>query len=146
MKQLREVLVVDLPWPYRPFRCAYYPRVKWLLDAEEPGDAQAASYCGEMLTRLTPEEVAGCPFHTVDWRRAADLAVSLHRAGVKPGTEGFDASALTGGAGEGELSAIRSFWTEPISWQRGQASVSNGQHRICALKLSGATHALIEAY
>lgn len=145
MRQLEEVLVDDLPWLYKPFRCGHYSRVEWLLDAEEPGDAQAASYCGEMLGRLRSEEVAECPFHTVDWRLVAGLAVSLHRVGLNPGSDPFHASALEGGAGEDELSAVRSFWIEPISWQRGQASVSNGQHRCCALKLSGATRALIEA-
>jgi hypothetical protein len=119
MKRLREVSVDDLPWPHKPFRCGHYLRVKWLLDAEEPGDDQAASYCGEMLRRLSPEEVAACPFHSVDWRLVADVAVSLHRAGLVPGTDAFAESATAAGAGEEELFAIRSFWSEPISWQRG---------------------------
>lgn len=145
MRQLCEVLVDDLPWPFKPFRCVHYPRVRWLLDAENPDTATAATRCSEMLTRLTPEEVAACPYHSADWGLAAEVSVSLHREGLRPGTGVFEEAALAGGAKEDELWAIRSFWTEPISWQRGQPSVTNGQHRICGLKLSGATLALIEA-
>jgi hypothetical protein len=145
VKQLHEALVEDLPWPFKPFRCLHYPRVRWLLEAEEPDTASAATLSSAMLRRLTPEEVNACPYHSADWRLAAELSVSLHRDGLRPGTNAFEKAALAGGAEEDELWAIRSFWTEPISWQRGQASVTNGQHRICALKLSGATVALIEA-
>jgi hypothetical protein len=142
---LREVPVDALPWPWNPSRCAWYPRFVESLGGRNLDERGRGDVFRKVVRDLAPSEIRMCWYHATNWNLAAQLAVALYRDQKKPSDPGFAPYATRNGAGADEIEAVYSFWDDPIIWADGAETVTNGQHRTCALKVSGAEIALVEA-
>jgi hypothetical protein len=139
---LQVVAVSDLPWPCGPFKCAFEDRFEKLALGIAPEDDERRSFLfGEMVTELSQKELQRCPYHQIDWEAAAEAAIEAWEKGVRWSDPRF--SAITDKY-EAEWEASFSFFAYPILWHPRQITVDNGQHRICALKRSGAKRCLVE--
>ena len=140
---LTTVRVEDLPVPHHLFKCRYADRSGKLVERyqDEPGRAG-----NEFLTALTDEEAARCRYHQRDWSKIAALSVAV-LARIQEGQQRDKAiSAISRRfklSDKDELELLCLF-ADPICWGLGAHELSNGQHRVCALKKSGAEFCIVE--
>lgn len=141
--------VAALPPPHNPFRCPHAKRYINLLRAQcglgegrcwppqaTRADERAAGWCFD--ASLGPADLAACGYHRGDWRTAADAAVRAWRE-LGEWSEWAVSEWLAGlGLEEVTERAANSLLLEPICWGEGDPGVTNGQHRACALRHSGA--------
>lgn len=149
------VPVADLPWAHHPFRCPYSAD----FDAAVPGPvtphgratpewvpefSQAARhpYIAAFARSLTEEQLRRCAYHRPNWRWAAAAAVAGFERGIVPEPGEVAREARAAGETSETAEALYSFWLEPI-FLNGPL-LGNGQHRMCALKLTGVPRCLIE--
>jgi len=134
------VAVADLPWAHNPFRCAHRARfeaIRGHYDKDFDGHIPAGAH---FFLHLDAEQLAACPYHQHDWVAIADASIVLLE-GLTPASERRDvfsaaAELLPDGPDREQLVCL---FTDPIVWSPGHTSITNGQHRACALKASGAT-------
>jgi hypothetical protein len=131
-EQFRVVRVSSLPFAHNPFKCDH----RQLFD-ESAEDATAEGR--RFFQSLSAAQFAACAYHqTTDWRTLASASVRLFRGFAdRPvcellrAVEGLPSS-------EWDREALYGLFVDPIVWGRGNESVTNGQHRICAIRASGA--------
>lgn len=134
--------VEDLPFPHHLFKCLYKARFEELMTRfEEPGRAGQ-----EFIARLTLEEASRCPYHQVDWPTIARLSIAV-LARIQEGQRRDLAIReisrrfhLT----NRDQAELLSLFIDPISWGFGSPQLSNGQHRVCAMKKAGAEFCIVE--
>jgi hypothetical protein len=125
--------VASMPWPRNLFNCEWRDRAGAVEDLDL-GASQVAMR--SMVLGLTARELVACPYHRPDWRRAADAAVTLVEQTGQLVEEDLRRTAR---GMDGETAwALYSFVGQPIIWNGGD-ELSNGQHRVCAMKLAGAS-------
>jgi hypothetical protein len=133
----RIVEVATLPWPRCLFRCPLHSAlqgdIKFMKDLHE---AQAATR--RLSLSLSGDEVAKCPYHRPDWRLAADTAVALLERTGGLTVEIADQAVRSIEMDDETAWALISLVADPILWGGGD-EVANGQHRVCAMKLAGAS-------
>ena len=147
-EQLRErfepVRVRKLPAPHNPSSCALHDRFVTIA-ARTPNadrswdDARVAGR--EFIRSLTPSDRAQCRYHAADWRRIADESVRIIQE-VGPG----EAAAYARAARRSHVPKIEREWLvglfeDPVFVS--ERGFSNGQHRGCALRFSGAARAAV---
>lgn len=131
------VPVAEFPFAHRPSRCPHHERF-----------CEVARACGEVsegvvgarwhLT-LTAEDFAACEFHGADWLSIAAASVAVLKAAGPTATSDDLAEACEEqGLAKKELCWLYSLFEEPIHWYPGSPSVTDGQHRLCALRAAGA--------
>jgi hypothetical protein len=133
------VAVADLPWAHNPFKCAHRDRfraIRGLYAKDAGGDVPAGAH---FFLGLDAEQLAACPYHQHDWVAIADASIVLLED-LAPDSERhhvFSAAAelLPDGPDRKQLVCL---FTDPIVWSPGHTTITNGQHRTCALKASGA--------
>jgi hypothetical protein len=137
--------VGDLPPPHRPFQCAHAARFETILNAgasafPDSGDAHLAAG-REFLNTLTAADLAGCRYHQADWKPITNESVRIVEALGEQDTERYVVDAnhsyLTGSDRRGLVSLL----THPIDIRGG--GYTDGQHRACALRFSGAARAAV---
>jgi hypothetical protein len=140
---LRSLPVVALPFAHGPFRCPHNQR---FLDLARMYDDLERTVVGaHWYLTLTPEDFAQCPFHQCDWRKVADTSVAIIDS-LAPGATRDDLIAACSEQdlqGQ-ELEGLLSLFTFPIDWTPGTPSVTNGQHRLCALRAAGAEECVVD--
>jgi hypothetical protein len=141
---LRVVAVAELPWPHHPFRCAHAERFSDLEQLYPPGARETGAVGAHWHTTLTPTDYAGCGYHAADWNTAAHAAVQIAQAGIPTSLAALRAAIETLGVPDETAAAALSLFTDPIGWSPGTPQVTNGQHRVCALRASGAPLAVID--
>lgn len=141
-EMLAVVDVAALPCTHNPGRCAYRDR---LLELELSYPSDAAAVAGaHWFVSLNPADTT-CQAHRADWAAAAQAAVAVLEAGTARERDALlDALAATNLPSE-TARAAASFFTQPIAWVPGSATVINGQHRSCALKLAGVQRCVVDA-
>jgi hypothetical protein len=129
--------VADLPWPHNLFRCGWAERFAAATDhLDARSELQAAT--ADTARALSPDEVAACPVHQTDWKRAASIAVAV----VEAGGDLDDLDRSVEGLEFDLVDAAASFFYHPIFLDGD--GLGNGQHRVCAMKLGGAQRCPIE--
>lgn len=130
--------VTDLPSPYNPFRCMYRDR----FDSSQQAAGQA------FLESLTADEVRACWYHMADWAAIADESVRIvDKVGrLKPEGQYLREarqSNLSDGdqSWDSDLRWLISLFEQPIIIAGG--GYTDGQHRACALRFSGAPRAVV---
>jgi hypothetical protein len=139
VREMQAVAVADLPWPHKPSECAHAERfeeIRRLYDESFGGHIPAGA---QFFLSLTDDDFASCRYHQHDWRRIADASVELLEA-LGP-TSDFDevvdrAAVLIDV--EADRKELIFLFSDPIKWTPGASSITNGQHRTCALKAAGA--------
>lgn len=144
---LTTVRVADLPAPHHLFKCLYADRSGELVERYEDSNETDPGRAGrQFLSTLTVEEAARCPYHRADWQTVGALSVAV-LARIQDGLRREKALAAISrrhGLGEEDESALRGLFWDPIHWGFGADGLDNGQHRVCALKMSGAELCVVE--
>ncbi|MEU1628266.1 hypothetical protein ABZ746_23635 [Streptomyces sp. NPDC020096] len=133
---IRPVAACQLPWPHGLFKCPYGPRAKRLAATYPKGNSQTAH--AELFAQLRPQDFAACPYHQADDWAAIAKAVLAHARAEREGDDEradqlYDAAHLT----ERDRAWFRSLISGHIWWDTGQKHLTNGQHRLCALRAAG---------
>lgn len=144
LAEMEAVAVVDLPWAHLPSKCANFSdfeKVRALYDDSREGEVPAGAH---FFLALDAERFAGCPYHRQDWRAIAAASVELF-ARLRPEADGDDirreaSRLLPEGPDRDELTFL---FFDPIIWSPEASSVTNGQHRTCALKAADAPECVV---
>lgn len=132
--KVRAVSAAELPWPHSLFKCPYAERGKDIARTYPGGRRADQTAHAELFAGLTEEEFAACPYHRGDWPAIAEAVLAF--AEVNEDEEPERASALY--AME-HLSPRDREWaqrmlSDHIWWEEGSTSLTNGQHRVCAMR------------
>ncbi|MEU4229624.1 hypothetical protein AB0F17_35455 [Nonomuraea sp. NPDC026600] len=139
VNRVRLVPLSSLPWPHGLFKCAHAPAGERLArgyphDKHSDGASQAAH--AELFTQLSAQDFAACPYHQANWPLIGEIA---RRAVAGPERDWRDAltPADTASLTRQDEHWLDSFEIDPIAWDDGHDSITNGQHRLCALRAAG---------
>lgn len=144
LDEMAVIAVADLPWAHNPSRCAHADRFQ-VIESVYPASGFAVPAVGAQWFLTLSESFRGCPYHQVDWLRIAAASVDLLQQKEDGATIESVLEAVAdvfGHTPEHELCV--SLFTDPIVWQPEQTSVTNGQHRTCALKAAGAPLCVVD--
>jgi hypothetical protein len=140
---LRIVPVAALPFPHHPFRCPH--RQRFLDLAKLYDDHEWVVAGAHWYLTLMSDDLAQCEFHRCDWRRVADASVAILESLSPTATRGDLMDACSAQRLQSpELEGLLSIFTEPIDWTPGSPTVTNGQHRLCALSAAGAERCVVD--
>lgn len=134
--------VRELPLPHNPSSCHWVPRFRAIekrLAGCFADDELAAGR--EFLTTLSPEDRSLCEFHAADWAAIADESVRIIDELGSRSPDNYVAAVDDSPLAEPELGWLDSLFRDPIDVKGG--SYTNGQHRGCALRFSGAERAAV---
>ncbi len=147
LEEMQAVSVADLPWPHNPSRCAHFDRfneVQQLYDGKFDRHVPAGAH---FFLTLAEDDLAACRYHQHDWQAIAAASVTLlDRLPYNADRDTIIAAAsnlLPSGPDRDELIYL---FSDPIAWAAGESSITNGQHRTCALKASGASKCAVMVY
>ena len=136
--------VAALP-PPAPFRCAHTARFERLLEeidgGAEPSRGARLEAGRRFLASLTPDDRAACRYHHGDWRAVADESVRIIQTLGPREREAYKEAAQRLALPERDRRWLVSLFASPVEIRGDE--YSNGQHRACALRFSGAEHAAV---
>ncbi|MHB1526757.1 MAG: hypothetical protein ACYCZN_10845 [Candidatus Dormibacteria bacterium] len=141
----RAIPVGELPPPHAPFRCAHsnrYDQILVRLGSQEGDDLVDRELRAGMLflQSLTEADLAVCSWHQADWRSIANQGVAvLEELGARDDKD-YEEAARKRLRGQ-DRGLLESLFRDPILVGRG--GYTNGQHRGCALRFSGAERAVV---
>jgi hypothetical protein len=142
-EHLRVLPVTALPFPHGPFRCPHNQRFLHL--ARTYDDLERTVVGAHWYLTLSSEDFAQCPFHQCDWRKVADTSVAILDSLATNATHDDLVAACSEQALlKQELEGLLSLFTFPIDWTPGSPTVTNGQHRLCALRAAGAEQCVVD--
>jgi len=145
IRPLFEAFPVDqLPVPHNPAGCAHIDRFRRIRASVAPelDRSEADQLVGRrFLESLSDADRARCWRHDADWSSIANASVEiLNRLGRCDPEEYADAAESMGLEDQDERWLV-SLFADPIFI--GGGGYTNGQHRACALRFSGAARAAI---
>ena len=142
------VAIADLPWAHNPGSCLWKPRFEELEAFYPPSRRHRPALGAHWYLTLSGSDFSACRYHEGDWKQIAAVAVEVFEDAHSDGGGMDDVLDAIGNAfGESiEGSWCASLFTDPIVWQPGHPSITNGQHRTCALKASGAPFCVVDVY
>lgn len=145
IQDLALVAVADLPWPHNPSKCASKQRFDDLAELYGSSRRHCTAVGAHWSYSLDETDYEACPYHQADWRRIADVSVEVFEglaedAELDVVIEAVD--RILGNTAEGAW--CRSLFSDPIVWSPEQDSVTDGQHRSCALRASGAPFCVVD--
>ena len=145
--RLTVVPVALLPWPHNPSDCARHERFDQIKEFYPPAYWTTGTAGAHFFLTLTDQDFSACPYHEPDWCRVAEVSIEIFEA-LPLEAEHDDALAATSGRFTEtlEAKALNSLFTDPIIWSPKSGTITNGQHRTCALKASGAPLCVIDTY
>ena len=133
--------VTSLPPFHAAYQCAHRARFESMRTGSTIEEALAAGR--RFMDTLTPADRAACQYHQADWRAVADTSVA-----VVMSVDGSDPAAYVSAAEAVRLPKREKMWLlslfhDPIVLSQDRAEYTNGQHRGCALRFSGADRAAV---
>jgi hypothetical protein len=144
LAEMEVVAVADLPWAHLPSKCANFSdfeEIRALYDDSREGEVPAGAH---FFLALDSERFAACSYHRYDWRAIAAASVELlTRLGPQADHDDVHREAsrlLPEGPDRDELTFL---FFDPIIWSPEAPSVTNGQHRTCALKAADAPECVV---
>lgn len=141
---IRPVPVSRLPWPHRLSKCPHFPRAE-AIEKTYPHDWYAGQVAhAELFTRLTPADFAACPYHQGNWAAIAEAATAYAAADPDDDSEHGRAAHTMEHLDERERTWARALVQDPICWDDNHDSLTNGQHRTCALRAAGVPYLPVE--
>jgi hypothetical protein len=143
--RLTIVPVAALPWPHNPADCPHHPRFEEISRCYPSGCWKSGAPGAHFFLTLTDRDFSSCGYHEPDWYRVAQASVEILEA-LPPEAELDDVGDAMSGrfSSELELEALHSLFSDPIIWTEEGSSITNGQHRTCALRASGAPLCVVE--
>lgn len=141
---IRPVPVSRLPWPHRLSKCHHFRRLE-AIEKTYPEDWYAGQVAhAELFARLTPEDFAACPYHQGDWTAIAEAATELAAAELDDDDERQRMANAMEHLEERDREWARALVQDPICWDDNHDSLTNGQHRTCALRAAGVPYLPVE--
>lgn len=138
-EQFRVAQVTSLPYAHNPSNCTHF---------EELFDKSAEWDGGEgrrFFESLSVEQLASCYYHRLaDWRAVADASVALFRTFENRTVSELQDAIETWSLPSNERSHLFWIFADPIVWGGEAATIINGQHRVCAIRASGAALCVID--
>lgn len=139
------VPVAELPPPHGPFKCRYRDRFKLIEERTQVGaeswhDADLAAGRA-FLGTLTADDLRKCRYHDGNWKAIAEESVRIiDSLGPRDRNE-YAAEAKRSTLPDRDRRWLVTLFSEPIFI--GGGAYTNGQHRGCALRFSGADRAAV---
>ena len=97
------------------------------------------------VSSLEPDDCASCKYHAADWLSIANAAVSVVKsAGECPTPEHVEQGRRLGGLRRRDERFYWSLFEDPVIFGKGQ--FWDGQHRACAVRVSGARELVVRRY
>ncbi|WP_055598306.1 hypothetical protein [Streptomyces aureus] len=141
---IRPVPASQLPWPHRLSKCRHFPRVE-AIEKSYPDDWYAGQVAhAELFARLTPEDFAACPYHQGNWAAIAEAATELAAAQLAGDDERERTAYAMEHLDKQDRQWARALVADPICWDDNHDSLTNGQHRTCALRAAGVPYLPVE--
>jgi len=135
---IRPVAASQLPWPHGLFKCPYADRATHLAATYPKGHGTTAH--AELFTQLRKDDFAACPYHQADdWGAIADAVLAFAAAQRDSGDEPVDRSAYAAPLSDRDRGWFRSLINGRIRWDTGAQHLTDGQHRLCALRAADVT-------
>jgi hypothetical protein len=138
------VPVASLPPPHAPFKCEHHDRFKSMLrDPNHVTEDDSVAAGRRFIDSLTAKDRAQCRFHRADW-----AAIAAASAEIVDGVDGRVPGAYLGAAAgvglpDSDQVWLESLFRDPIILSDDREEYTNGQHRGCALRFSGADRAAV---
>lgn len=133
----RPVPLSALPWPHWQDDCPLWDVIKPEIPAHPThAAAHAAAYLRVYGKQGRDPASVSCPYHQAPWPKLVNMLLSTIGEGTDDRPEFTnhpDYAALT----EAEKAWLVSLVTDPIYCDDYQEQLSNGQHRLCALRAAG---------
>ena len=137
--------VSELPPPHNPFSCHHSQRFRRIAEQTQVGAdswREADLVAGRaFLGTFTPDDLRACRFHEGQWRAIADESVRIIDLLGRRDPEDYAAAARRSPLRKTDRRWLVSLFADPIVI--GRSSYTNGQHRGCALRFSGADRAAV---
>jgi hypothetical protein len=141
----RPSAVADLPWPHNPSRCTWTERFEQLEACYPPSGHPDPAVGAHWFLTLTDGDFAGFPYHRADWHRIAQVSVDVFRSLADDGTLENVLAAVEDEFGDSvESRWCSSLFLDPIVCRPRGRSVTDGQHRACALRAGGAPLCVVD--
>ncbi|MER5226419.1 hypothetical protein [Streptomyces flaveus] len=134
------VAAAELPWPHGLFKCEYATRWK-RLKATYPEAEQGLQVArAELFASLSEDDFAACPYHQADWQAIARTALDIAAAHGAGDEETAERLATLQHLDETDRPWAHDLLHDHIHWDSGDTALTNGQHRLCAMRAAGVTH------
>ncbi len=134
--------VNGLPPPHNPSSCHFYKRFTTIQRHLDQQGVKSELEAGRrFMATLSPQDCARCRYHQADWAAIANESVGvIQRLGP---SEPYDYYLEAGRSdlGKADKEWLLTLFKDPIDVAGG--SYTNGQHRGCALRFSGARRAAV---
>lgn len=144
----RAIPVGELPPPHGMFRCRYAGRFKELSeDAKSMEDFQVVGRL--FMAELASYDLSRCKYHrtrchSVDWRTIADCADRIIAIlGPRPRQEDWSGLVERAPVKRRDRGWLDSLFSDPIGIGSQGTGFVNGQHRACAIRMSGAPRVVV---
>jgi hypothetical protein len=135
----------DIPVPHNPSRCEHAERFsqieRALANASPDGGADPLEVGHRFLDGLTQADRDACQFHRGNWRAVADESVRIIQRLGQVDSEVYVDEADRSNLDDKARWLLHLMFAMPINVAGGE--FTDGQHRSCALRFSGATHAAL---
>lgn len=137
--------VRDIPVPHLPSKCQHFPRFQEIQDrlGDELADREEREQLigQEFLDSLMDQDRRSCYFHLGNWKDVADESVRIIERLGPVAPEAYIYEANRSKLDEQDRRWLASLFCDPIDVAGG--GFTNGQHRACALRFSGAERAAL---
>lgn len=137
---VRPVAAADLPWPHALVLCAHSARWKQLAAAYPKGERAIHVAHAELFARLRDRDFAVCPYHQADWQAIAQTALEFTAAQATGDEAMAERLSTMQHLDEEDRQWARDLLYDHIAWSEGNTALTNGQHRLCAMRAAGVTH------
>jgi hypothetical protein len=88
----------------------------------------------DLFAGLTEEEFAACPYHQGDWQAIAEAALAFAEVDEDEEPERVSELYAMEHLSPRDREWARRMLSDHIWWDEGSASLTNGQHRVCAMR------------
>lgn len=138
-EQFRVARVASLPYAHNPSNCTHY---EGLFDKAAEWDGAEGR---RFFESLSAEQLAFCYYDQLaDWRLVADASVTLFRTFESRTVSELQDAIETWSLPSNERNHVFWIFADPIVWGDKEATIINGQHRLCAIRASGAILCVID--
>jgi hypothetical protein len=143
---MRAVPVSALPFAHGPFKCPHEGRFEEIEGFYEDADFHETTVVGaHWFLTLSTDDFKGCEYHEHDWSQIAAASVAVLEAiGSQGSRDEMQAACARQELTSAESRALLSLFTDPIIWTPGSPTLTNGQHRTCALRAAGAEFCVVD--
>lgn len=143
---MRAVPVAALPFTHGPFRCPHEKRFHKIADLYKGTDTEDMPVVGaHWFLTLSAEDFGGCEYHERDWARIASASVAVLEAiGPQGSREHIRAACAEQELSPADGRTLLRLFADPIIWHPGSLTLTNGQHRTCALRAAGAEFCAVD--